>query len=62
MIKPPNDTFEEFEFKAEHLNRYIEASGIFSILLKNGQIIHFIPKDVMSFKDITHPEDQEERS
>lgn len=36
-------TYPEFEYRASELKKYIEAVGMFSILLNNGEIVHFMP-------------------
>jgi hypothetical protein len=43
--------YEKFDYPAASLNRYIEAAGIFSILLKNRDIVHFIPTDADKFEN-----------
>ncbi|GAB3428099.1 hypothetical protein [Niabella aquatica] len=44
-------SFPGFEFSSDKLVKYIEASGLFSILLKGGQIIHFKPDDPNDFRN-----------
>ena len=39
-----------FGYTPDQLNRYIEASGIFTILLKNGLIVHHNPDDAETFR------------
>ena len=46
-----NAAYPEFQHEAHELNRYIEASGIFSILLKCGDIIHHRPMHVEDFRN-----------
>jgi hypothetical protein len=36
-------TYQEFKYKASEIKRYIEAVGLFSILLSNGKFVHFMP-------------------
>lgn len=43
--------YPEFEHEAHELTRYIEASGLFSILLKCGNIIHHTPAHADDFRD-----------
>jgi len=38
-----------FEYAPEALTTCIEASGIFTILLKSGRIVHFSPQDPEAF-------------
>ncbi|MBZ4190321.1 hypothetical protein [Niabella beijingensis] len=42
--------YPEFEYAAPTLNKFIEASGIFTILLTSGAIIHFRPENSASFR------------
>lgn len=44
-------TYPDLEHHVGELSRYIEASGIFSILLINGGIVHFIPEDASDFRE-----------
>jgi hypothetical protein len=44
-------TYPEFEYNAGDLKKYIEASGLFSILLKCGKVIHYKPKSVNDFRN-----------
>ncbi|MCH5719591.1 hypothetical protein [Niabella hibiscisoli] len=46
-----NVTYPEFGYKAHELNRYIEASGLFSILLNCGEIVHHRPVHVNDFRN-----------
>jgi len=43
-------TYPEFEYKASELKRYIEAVGLFSILLNNGEIVHYTPGSSTDFR------------
>lgn len=50
-----NDTdtiaYPEFKHEAKELTKYIEALGLFSILLKNGDIVHFTPNHTEDFRN-----------
>ena len=43
--KPMNSTnvYPEFAFKAEELAKFIAAADFITIMLKNGEIVHFTP-------------------
>lgn len=43
-------TYPEFKHEAKELTKYIEATGVFSILLKDGNISHFKPTDMEDFR------------
>ncbi|WP_018629141.1 hypothetical protein [Niabella aurantiaca] len=43
-------TYPEFEHKPAALTKYIEATGIFTIMLKTGAIVHFSPCDTDGFR------------
>jgi len=43
--------FEGFDYTADEIHKYIYTVGIFTISLKNGQIIHHDPKDIEAFKE-----------
>ncbi|MBO9594429.1 MAG: hypothetical protein J7599_16115 [Niabella sp.] len=43
------DTFPGFNIPYAELEKYIEAAGIFTIMLKNGSIIHFKPEYIQKF-------------
>ncbi|SDE32031.1 hypothetical protein [Niabella drilacis] len=43
-------TYPEFEHAPATLNKYIEASGIFTIMLKTGAIVHFSPGNAEAFR------------
>ncbi|MCO5238920.1 MAG: hypothetical protein M9904_02585 [Chitinophagaceae bacterium] len=44
-----SDHYPDFEYTAGQLAKFLAASEFFTIMLKNGDIIHFFPKDVASF-------------
>lgn len=46
-----NNTYLAFQFPASELSAFAIASGIFTISLKNGKIVHFCPDDVQHFHD-----------
>lgn len=41
--------FNGFQHSSFELLKYIEAFGIFSILLKEGEVVHFTPTDKAAF-------------
>jgi hypothetical protein len=43
--------YPEFEHSSINLSKYIEAAGCFTILLKDGKIVHFFPKKQEDFKE-----------
>lgn len=44
------DHYPDFEYTAGQLSKFLAASDFFTIMLKNGDIIHFTPKDVDAFQ------------
>lgn len=46
----PKATYPDFKHEACDLKKYIEASGLFSILLKCGAIIHYRPLCAADFR------------
>ncbi len=42
--------YPDFEYAAEQLSKFLAASEFFTIMLKNGDIIHFTPTDVLAFQ------------
>ncbi|MBO9595769.1 MAG: hypothetical protein J7599_22900 [Niabella sp.] len=43
--------FPEFEYGHAQLNKFVESSGFFTILLKSGEIIHFSPERPEEFRE-----------
>ncbi|MBN8833653.1 MAG: hypothetical protein BGO53_09555 [Sphingobacteriales bacterium 39-19] len=44
------DHYPEFQYPAGQLSKFLAASDFFTIMLKNGDIVHFTPKDMPAFK------------
>ncbi|MBZ4192253.1 hypothetical protein [Niabella beijingensis] len=42
--------FPEFEYGHSQLNKVIESSGFFTIMLKTGEIVHFLPQSAEEFR------------
>ncbi|ANH79989.1 hypothetical protein A8C56_02465 [Niabella ginsenosidivorans] len=42
--------FPGFEHAPDELTKYIEAFGIFTILLRNGSVVHYNPDDTNAFR------------
>jgi len=42
-------TYPGFDHQPETLLKFIASTDIFTILLKNGEIIHYVPADKKSF-------------
>lgn len=42
-------SYPGFDHQPETLLKFIASTDIFTILLKNGEIIHFVPADKNSF-------------
>ncbi len=40
-----------FEYYANELTKYTEAAGVFSMLLWNGKIVHFMPANSLAFRE-----------
>jgi len=48
-------TYPGFNYKADELRKFLACTDIFTILLKNGDIIHYTPKDRYAFHQwLTH--------
>lgn len=43
--------FPGFDYSAEQLSKFLSASDFFTIMLKDGGVIHFTPKDVPAFQE-----------
>ncbi|MBN9484562.1 MAG: hypothetical protein J0H46_14500 [Bacteroidetes bacterium] len=46
-----SDHYPEFRYRAGQLSKFLAASDFFTIMLKNGDIVHFTPKDMSDFKE-----------
>ena len=44
------DRYPVFDYTTEQLSKYLAASDLYTIMLKNGEIIHFTPKDSAAFE------------
>ncbi|MBO9592241.1 MAG: hypothetical protein J7599_04975 [Niabella sp.] len=42
--------YPQFEYSFTDLEKFIEAAGIFTILLKNGKTVHYVPDQPQLFK------------
>lgn len=42
--------FEGFAYAASEIEKFLNASNLFSIVLKNGDIVQFQPKDENAFR------------
>ena len=45
-----NNRYPGFEHPASDLSKFLAASDFFTIMLKDGGIIHFTPDDAKSFR------------
>lgn len=43
------NSYPGFEYPASQLSKFLAASDFFTIMLNNGDIVHFIPKDMAAF-------------
>ncbi|GAB2977388.1 hypothetical protein GCM10027049_10600 [Mucilaginibacter puniceus] len=43
-------SYPGFDYKADELRKFLASTDIFTILLKNGKIIHFTALDKNSFQ------------
>ncbi|GAB3430793.1 hypothetical protein GCM10027516_38700 [Niabella aquatica] len=43
--------YPKFDYTPTDLSKYIEAAGIFTILLKSGKTVHFFPENNESFRE-----------
>ena len=44
-------TYPGFDYKAEQLSKFLASADMFTIMLKNVDIIHYAPADKNSFLD-----------
>ncbi len=42
--------YPDFAYSYEDIIKYLKAAGIFTMKLKNGDIVHFVPKDAQAFE------------
>ena len=45
-----NSRYEDLTPDIKEISKFASAAGIFTLLLKNGKIMHFIPKDGEKFR------------
>ena len=45
----PSGNYPGFNYEANHLSKFLATAGIVTILLKNGEIIHYSPTDINAF-------------
>jgi hypothetical protein len=44
-------TYPGFNYRADELQKFLASTDIFTILLKNGEIIHYTTTDKITFYD-----------
>lgn len=50
-----NYFFPDFRYPFSNLTKFLQADRVFTILLKDGNITHFIPSNVREFRNwLTH--------
>lgn len=42
--------YPDFKYSAGELSKFLAATEFFTIMLKNGDIVHFTPKNVNEFR------------
>jgi hypothetical protein len=45
-----NSRYPGFDYSASELSKFLAACEFFTIMLKDGRIIHFTPEDADSFR------------
>lgn len=45
-----NTTYPGFEYPFNLLHKYVEAAGLFTIMLNDTSIVHFKPEDIDGFR------------
>lgn len=50
MSKEEKPPFPSFPYAGDALIKYLFTSGVFTILLKDGKIVHHEPEDVAAFE------------
>ena len=40
-----------FEYNSKELVKYVEAAGVFTILLRNDKVVHFFPESPEGFRN-----------
>lgn len=43
--------YPNFSYLPIQIHKFVEAAGIFTLLLKDGNIIHHVPDEVTNFKN-----------
>lgn len=43
--------YKGFEYSSAELTKYIEAAGVFTILLISGSVVHFFPESKDGFRE-----------
>ncbi|SDM84121.1 hypothetical protein [Pedobacter antarcticus] len=50
MIDPHKEYFTGFDYAPDMLSKFIAAGDIFTIMLKDGNIVHYTPENKELFK------------
>lgn len=45
----PSGNYPGFDYQADQLSKFLCTAGIVTLLLKNGEIIHYTPADIHLF-------------
>ena len=46
-----NESYPGFEYRSKAVVKYIQAGDIFTLMLENKSIVHFMPEDIRSFRE-----------
>ncbi|GAB2973958.1 hypothetical protein GCM10027049_05160 [Mucilaginibacter puniceus] len=46
----PSSRYPGFDYEANQLSKYLSSAGVVTILLKNGEIIHYTAADKHAFR------------
>jgi hypothetical protein len=49
MAMQPPGNYPGFNYPANQLSKFLSTAGIVTLLLKNGEIIHYTPADISAF-------------
>ena len=51
MEKTNNDYYQGFNYSCTHLVKFANSFDLFTIMLRNGQIVHFQPDNISEFRE-----------
>lgn len=49
LLMKSSGNYPGFDYQAEQLSKFLCTAGIVTLLLKNGEIVHYTPTDIDAF-------------